>query len=318
MLSGPIGRSKMRGIGRLKLLSTAMIDLATAPRLSNVLLVNGFWRSGTTALQQTLISALAAKSVFEPMSPAAGHTWNKLDKATPDCGKHVYMPLSASQLSSRDRLTIGLSVRGVGAHGYAHFLRGSFAETWSKNLVVKFTRLGFILDYIADNYDLRIVHIRRHPAAVFASFKETKWNWRFEDMRFSDVYPVEEYGQGSPEREMANILRQHDNTPERRLAAFWSLSEKSAQGAIDSCKATLINYDDLVEDQEKVLGTLGISTADTAAKSIASPVTNAGREKLSASQRKHDWRSRLTQSEIAEIASVVEDLFPEAGKSYAA
>ena len=302
----------MRGIGRLRLSVVGLMDLATAPRLTDVVLVNGFWRSGTTWLQQSLISALKAKSVFEPFSPAAGHTWKGLGKDIPEASKNIYLPLSASQLSSGDRTTLNLSVRGIGTHGYMHFLRRSLSEVWSRSLVVKFTRLGFILDHVADTYDLRVVHIRRNPWAVYASFKETDWSWRFEDVRLSDVYRIDDYALGSAERELATILLQHDDTPEHRLAALWSLSEKSAQGAIDRGKAVLINYDDLVGNQEKILTSLGIQAANIVAQNAASPVTNAGRENVSASNRKHDWKTRLTGSEIDAIASVVQDLFPDA------
>ena len=69
----------MRGLGRLKLTSVALVDYIAAQRLKNTLLINGFWRSGTTWLQQTLVEALHAKSLFEPFSPAAGHQWDGWD-----------------------------------------------------------------------------------------------------------------------------------------------------------------------------------------------------------------------------------------------
>jgi hypothetical protein len=75
-----IGRLKhVRGFGRLKLTSVGLMDYIASQQLKNTLLINGFWRSGTTWLQQTLVQALNAKSLFEPFSPAAAaryrHPW---------------------------------------------------------------------------------------------------------------------------------------------------------------------------------------------------------------------------------------------------
>ena len=61
----------MRGLGRLKLTSIALMDYISASNLSDTLLINGFWRSGTTWLQQTFVDAMDAKSLFEPFSPSA-------------------------------------------------------------------------------------------------------------------------------------------------------------------------------------------------------------------------------------------------------
>ena len=306
----------MRFMGQVKLSLVGLADRANAPRLEGVVLVNGFWRSGTTWLQQCLISALRAKSLFEPFSPAAGHKWAHISDTVNEASRQIYLPLSQRQLSPGDLKKLDLSFRGIGTHGFTHFLRSGVSEAWSNKLVVKFTRLGFVLGHVADTYAPMVLHIRRNPAAVYASFKETNWQWRFKDVRFRDIYNLEDHEPGSSERELVDVLLRHDDAPDRRLAALWSLSERSAQETIDSGKSKLINYDELLLDRKNAICSLGIPEISNAISHKASPVSNPGREKISAAARINDWKRRLTRSEIATLDSIVRELFPRGTDSF--
>jgi len=303
----------VRGIGRIKICSVGLMDLIAANKVKNSVIVNGFWRSGTTWLQQTLVNAIGSKSLFEPYSPASGHKWSRLDGKESEASRNVYAPLSAADLSSWERFKFDMSLRGVGMHGYTHFLRQSPSEVWADSLVVKFTRLGFVLDFVADRSRAQLIHLRRNPAAIFASFKETDWSWRFQDVRFSEIYKLDDYEAGSDEHEIVRILLQHDDTPERRLAALWSLSERSAHRAISAGKAQLVLYEEMLDQGPDILNSLNIGTFNIASNDAASPVSNAGREGLSSFARKNDWKTRLTASEIDAIISVCRELFPENG-----
>ncbi|MEZ5954472.1 MAG: sulfotransferase [Hyphomonas sp.] len=289
------------------------MDYAASWRLRNCLLVNGFWRSGTTWLQQTLVQSLKAKSLFEPFSPAAGQRWDRLCPGASEASRHIYMPLSADSFARRDKIKLHLAMRGVGTHGYAHFLRDAAQKTDGRNLVVKFTRLGFLLDDMAEIYNTPIIHIRRNPAAVYASFKETDWSWRFEDVRFSEIYSPDNHEPGTPAHERATTLMRFDQSPVRRFAALWSLSEQAAQESVNANRARLVSYEDVLRRGASVLNRLQITSIKVAASEKASPVTSLGREKLSAKQRQNDWQRRLTREEIESIADISQELFPANG-----
>ena len=289
------------------------MDYVSSQNLRNTLLINGFWRSGTTWLQQTLVDALDAKSLFEPFSPAAGHQWDQLSRPASEASRNVYMPLSANCLSPRDRIKLHLALKGVGTHGYTHFLRNPDSPAWSKDLVVKFTQLGFVLDEVADSQHVPIIHIRRNPAAIYASFKETDWSWRFQDVRLKQNYSLQDFTKGTPEYERAETLLRFDQSPVHRLAALWSLSERAAQKSIISGRAHLVRYEDIVGEGPGILNRLQISSVNIASNDAASPVTNSGRESLSVTQRLNDWKARLTRSEIDCIRSVSKELFPDNG-----
>jgi hypothetical protein len=303
----------VRGFGRLKLTSVGLVDYLASQRLKNTLLINGFWRSGTTWLQQTLVEALDAKSLFEPFSPAAGHQWDQLNGPLSEASRNVHMPLSANCLTPRDRIKLRLALRGIGTHGYTHFLRKSSSRAWSKHLVVKFTQLGFVLDEVANTHHVPIIHIRRNPAAVFASFTETDWSWRFEDVRLKDLYHLQDFTRGTPEYERAETLLHFDQTPAQRLAALWSLSEHAAQQSIIAGRAHLIRYEDVVGHGPGILNRLQLSSVNIASNDTASPVTTSGRESLSATQRLNDWQTRLSAPDVDTIRSVSQELFPDNG-----
>jgi hypothetical protein len=305
----------VRGLGRLKLTSIGLMDYISASKLSDTLLINGFWRSGTTWLQQTFVDAMDAKSLFEPFSPSAGHRWGQLSTRANTASQNVYVPLSANCLTARDRIKLNLAFKGVGTHGYTHFLRKEDSRTWSRNLVVKSTRLGFILDEISDQYQVPVVHIRRNPAAIFASFKDTDWAWRFQDFRLSQNYSIEDFTKGTREYDRADILLRYDKTPVERLAALWSLSERSAQKSFVTGRAHLVRYEDLVlvAQGPSILNKLNIASVNFASNDAASPVTTLGREKLTPFERQNDWQTRLSRPEIECIRSIANDLFPENG-----
>lgn len=303
----------MRGLGRLKLTSIGLVDYISSQNLRNTLLINGFWRSGTTWLQQTLVDALDAKSLFEPFSPAAGHQWDQLTRPVSEASRNVYMPLSANCLTPRDRVKLHLALRGVGTHGYTHFLRNPESRAWATDLVVKFTQLGFVLNEVADGHHVPIIHIRRNPAAIYASFKETDWSWRFQDVRLKQNYSLQDFTRGTVEYDRADTLLRFDQSPVHRLAALWSLSERTAQRSIITGRAHLVRYEDIVGEGPGILNRLQLSSVNIASNDAASPVTTSGRERLSVAQRLKDWKTRLTRTEIDCIKSVSKELFPDNG-----
>lgn len=289
------------------------MDYISSQKLRNTLLINGFWRSGTTWLQQTLVDALDAKSIFEPFSPAAGHQWGQLKRHASEASRSVYMPLSANCLTPRDRIKLHLALKGVGTHGYTHFLRNSESPFWASDLVVKFTQLGFVLNDVADSQRVPVIHIRRNPAAIYASFKETDWSWRFQDVRLRQNYSLQDFSRGTVEYERVDILLRFDQSPVHRLAALWSLSERAAQRSILAGRAHLVRYEDIVGTGPGILNRLRLSSVNIASNDTASPVTNSGRESLTVTERLNDWKTRLTRIEIDCIRSVAKELFPDNG-----
>lgn len=308
---------------RFKILSSWRINQTlckiSAPLLADTVIISGFWRSGTTWLQQQVAESLNAKTIFEPYSPASGHNWSQVPEDNPDANKHVFMPLSLDMLSERDQNVLTDACKGIGRHGFAYFLYKNHTDALRKSLVLKFTRIGFLLPELASEISTPIIHIRRHPGSVFASFKNTDWDWKFEEVNLTKLFQTDNQSASDSDQAMIEKLREHDRSPATRFAALWGLSEKRAQEAIDAKQIALVDYNDLVDGEVKmdsILREMGLKASAIAETKSASPVTTADRTQLTAKERKHDWTKRLTDQEIRDIHDTLADVFPYAINAY--
>lgn len=294
-----------------------LLNTVTSPILSDSVLISGFWRSGTTWLQQQVADAVNAKTLFEPFSPNCGHVWRQLDRETVTANHQVYMPLSLEDLSDRDRRLLQAAFHGIGFHGYTYYLYNELAQSLKRKLVLKLTRVGFLLPQLHKLTSAPVLHIRRHPGAVYASLKNTNWGWNFEDVRLIENYPPGEYSQST--RYIQAKLIEYDTTPATRFAALWGLSEMRAQQAIDSNLATLVDYNELLErrvDIVSVLKELGFRASPPVSPDQLSPVTEPDRQNITISQRKNDWSKRLSDEEVFDISTTLKDVFPFGADRY--
>ena len=282
-------------------------------RIKDRLLITGFWRSGTTWLQQSVQSLTSAHTVFEPFSPACGYVWDGFAKYDDDANHHIFMPVEMSFLAETDHDNLKRSFNGVAPNGYGYILSPNFGDVWSKNIIVKSTRLGFILPEILERHQVKTLHIRRHPAAVYCSMLNTNWSWQFPDVRFEKVY-AKHFGSAP----MIGKLLDHDHSVVTRFAALWALSESRAQKAIDLNLADLIRYEDLTQAPGSLSSYILDAQTPTAPKTETknSPVTEDNRKDLSADQRAHDWRDRISKTDLATLQEIVLKLAPEIHEQY--
>ena len=294
-----------------------LASIATAPTVRDVIIVSGFWRSGTTWLQQQVSTAMQARTIFEPLSPACGHEWAQISADNRMANQHTYMPLCVRDLTNADRAVLAKSVKGIGDHGYTYFLSNNISDCVAKNAVVKFTRIGFLLPELHQLFAFPVLHIRRHPGAVYASFKNTDWEWSFEDVRLVENYPAEAAHTKRPD--LVSLLNEFDTNSAVRFATLWGASEREARKALLTKHVQLIEYTDLVDKRvhiPEILNKFNIEAQSQSYQDQVSPVTTPDRQELSAAQRKNDWKDRLEASEVADIVETLKIVFPEALEIY--
>ncbi len=299
---------------KYKLVPKQALHAVTASRLQSRIVINGFMRSGTTWLQQVVRDALQAQTIFEPLSPATHEMQRIADPEAADANHHMFMPLSMASLESYETRALDRAFKGIGNNGYAYILTPNFADAFSTQLVVKIVRGGFILSGIADRFSAPILHIRRHPGSVLASFQNTDWTWSLSDVRLRDVYSASS-AKSPHEAELISTLHQFDTDPDSRFAALWALSERAAQSAIDNGRADLILYEDHVGRPDSIIDLLssqGFDIQNRKPEDTISPVTVAGRTELTRQQRMSDWKQRLQPGQIATLKSILSELFPQA------
>lgn len=297
---------------KYKLVPKQALHAVTAPRLQTRVLINGFMRSGTTWLQQVVRDALQAQTIFEPLSPATHEVSKIADPDAADANHHIFMPLSIDGLYAYERRALDRALKGIGNNGYAYILTPNFSDAFSTQLVVKIVRGGFILSGIAARFELPILHIRRHPASVLASFQNTDWTWSLADVLLRDVY-AEDAANSPAEADLIATLHRFDTDPDSRFSALWALSERAAQATIDQGDATLVRYEDHIGNPRSIvdlLQTQGLQIHNQAPADMISPVTVSDRTDLTRQQRLSDWKQRLTAKQIDTLKGVIGELFP--------
>ena len=117
---------------RRRALAVRVVDLACA-RLGwarPVAVVIGFWRSGTSWLQQSLAATLRAKTVFEPLSPAIP-TYDRLVRGQvlySDAARHAFMPCLGAPADDAIWRYLDLAFAGYGPGTFALLSREHLLE----------------------------------------------------------------------------------------------------------------------------------------------------------------------------------------------
>lgn len=270
-----------------------------------ILVVSGFWRSGTTWLQECLAEAFDAKTVFEPLSPMEprrrvmlGATFATEDVAqafVPGAGQsgafwHAFEAAAYGHTGSRFSLSCRRNVR----------------ESFRTGVVVKDVRLHRNLLTVHERLHVPVVHIRRHPCAVIASLLAADWHWSFERISLLDCQ--------LPQVD-ASLLRECDIDTASRLAAFWALHEREAASALkEKPWAHEMTYEAMVQAPQEQIEIarlqLGLGAARDAAVDRPSASIDPEAFDCVAQRRVDYWQTQLSEAEIKRIEHVVSAIYP--------
>ena len=281
-------------------------SLAALGMARPVLIVSGFWRSGTTWLQECLAESLGAKTVFEPLSPMEPKRRAALATAafSTEDGLQAFVPGP-----DQDRAFWGsLRAAAHGRHGSRFSLscRRGLCESFRTGIVVKDVRLHRNLQAAHQHFRVPIIHIRRHPCAVVASLRAANWHWSFERISLFDAqYQHEDPG----------LLRECDSDAVSRLAAFWALHEREAAAALrDQPWAHEMTYEAMVKAPRRQIGAaceaLGLRIVRQAASERPSASIDPTAFAATDKRDLDTWRTRLAGPEIERIEQVVTRLYP--------
>ncbi|MGJ8583290.1 MAG: sulfotransferase [Marinosulfonomonas sp.] len=297
---------------RLKLNAYFMLDhcVAATGNVSPVI-VSGFWRSGTTWLQQLVADAMDAKTIFEPLDPSTNPA-TVLGQGE-DCRADI--PFSPAELSNEDWHALDLAFQGISPNrsGFNYLCRRNYTEALRRQVVVKFVRSQMIFEALQDRYQpIASVHLSRHPMAVIKSMEKTDWSWSFDD-----IDPARRYGQTPPlaqsvAKDIAALKRDGHRQIYQKVAALWAITEKAMQAApnVTSCK-----YEALVLDPETEFPALmrraGLRIKNPVDFTANSPVTVSGRKNISTRDRLYSLCAYFSDAQQHEIATILRAYWPE-------
>ena len=275
------------------------------------IIISGFWRSGTTWIQQVMAELISAKTQFEPLEPSALFPLHKYP--TFDSIQGAYIPLAADVFSKKDWNYLDLAFKGVSPKrsGFNYLARTTVKECLADRVLIKFVRAQFILPDLVQRYKPQgVVHISRHPMAVAQSLIRAKWQWDFADINFTEIYWREIK---SSKCHLWNELAPYDHAAKaEKIAALWALSEREIR---KSENVTFVKYEDLLKNPDiefaSLIAGLKLKIVNVVDYTQDSPVTSADRVGINMDDRLNSWRKEMPLETQAKIRTVLLDIWPE-------
>ena len=276
-----------------------------------IVLVSGFWRSGTTWVQECLAESLGAKTIFEPLSPQEPRR-----RAVLECqfsgDEDALQAFIPGPFLDGAPVWHALGAACYGKRGGAFLLscRRSVIESLRVAIIVKDVRMHQNLQAFHRRFAVPVVHVRRHPCAVVASLIAANWHWSFSRVRLATLDAA------------LGALATYDTDALSRIAAYWSYMERCAFLQLQGeTWAYAIDYESLVADPAAIFAELcaWLGRRQLHDPAFSRPAASIHPEVFAAKAGSSEpWRMVLSDVEIARVEAIADDLFPEWRSSSAA
>lgn len=301
--------------------TAAAIDHALAAQIdpAGSVVVSGFWRSGTTWLQECLAEILDAKTIFEPFHfrvPATKKLFKYYNLAKkPEPVRELFIPYCADKALAPYSLLYHYYDSALRADLGGHIvrlLRRDVAESYRPRVLVKFTRGQFSLPAAQNTFAMPVIHVYRDPRAIIASAKMTDWYWLFDHLSLKEQLLEPQDGRAQYFARWSEAIAEYDNDKVAKIAAYWAMTEIFLLHAFshNSRRAMLVSYEELCRRPElmlEILEKLNVQkkvNTDFGAVSGDSFSTSQQRRGASSAERISGWNKVLSTAEIAMIESV--------------
>ena len=284
-------------------------------------MISGFWRSGTTWLEEALREILNAKTLFEPCDPlaremqavhqSAGVAGNSYESL------RLFMPYAhtATLESAPLREMFGRALRSQSWGSWLRRFRSGLSESLKPRLVVKFVRAQLCLRAAQNTFGMPVLHVYRDPRAVIASVRKTRWHWLFDHLSLREQLLDPRDGRADYFERWRDAILEYDRADAvARLAAYWALSEAYLRDSYrdEPARFVCVGYEKLVQQREGLFAELleklklrpwserfAVSQRD-------STTTSQPQRGVPVGERVGGWRKVLSSAEIAMIESVMQ------------
>jgi len=298
------------------------IDHALADQINpaDTVVVSGFWRSGTTWLEETLAEILQAKTIFEPfhfLVPAAKQLFKYYGVAKKsESFRELFIPYCGERALEMNPLLhhyYDRALRADLAGRAVRVLRKNALESHRARVLVKFTRGQFSLRAAQKTFSMPIIHVYRDPRAIVASAKMTDWYWLFDHLSLKEQLLEIKDGRAEFFAQWQEEIHEYDGDKVSRIAAYWAMTEKFLQNAFakSASRIAFVSYERLCREPEliqHILGRLNVQklwNGNLPAVTGDSFSTSNQRRGISSADRIRGWINVLSRPEIAAIEAVV-------------
>lgn len=298
------------------------IDRASAFRYdpSQTLVVSGFWRSGTTWLEEALREVLHAKTLFEPLCELAREA-RPVHVHAGVAGKsmeflRLFMPYCAGAGLDDHPLhdVFRKALRSESWGSWLRRFRKDLSESLRPRIVVKFVRAQLCLRAAQGSFAMPVLHVYRDPRAIIASIRNTRWHWLFDHLSLKGQLLDPPDGRAAYFGRWRDEILDYDRQdPVARVAAYWALTEKFVEDAYRDRPRRFVcmGYEELVQGREsafaETLRRLELTPwrSEFQVSRRDSTTTSQRQRGASVSERVAGWRKVLTDAETERIESIV-------------
>lgn len=306
-----------------------LIDYANAwqvPIEKNTVVINGFWRSGTTWLQEIVTKMLEAKAIFEPFQARAGY----LHQCLPELGVKrkdyeylaAFMPCVTENINQNTKLYVIIeqALKGQLTHPKVLLSKGNrqrLERCLSPRVVTKFTRAALLIKAMQNTFNVPVIHLIRDPRAVISSMIKLNPNWgekAFYNFSLYDHCLEVEDDRKQYFLDWKNYIEEIEKTNDfGRLAGYFCLTERYLADSlvIPSNRFTTVRYENLVtlgyKHLVETLEVINFQASVDCSKYFNTPSSRDYRDPknlISQKERIFNWKNQLSEYESAIIKEV--------------
>lgn len=213
------------------------------------LFIHGFWRSGTTYLQELVSYVFKARTIVEPWNEACPETKRLMDRINLNKDpiyRKLYMP--EYNVDEFENWMISLE-RGTLS---GEWIRST--STWSmlnsqyrSRIVTKFVRGAFLVPQFTSQYKYPWIFLKRDLHSNIDSFKRTKWTYWFDKIDLEVLLLDQAHGNYFVSFKEF-ISKWNKQGFIAKVAAYKLLTDYYVEQNIVEANGLIVKYDELVNN----------------------------------------------------------------------
>lgn len=307
-----------RNLNKLPLFTCMDYIQSKRVQTSEAILINGFWRSGTTYFMEYIERLLNRRTFFEPLHYS-------VDQAK---ALHTSMGfrIKGDEVKQGYPFTLPEAEHSEYDAFYEAMLHGKVSTPWTrwnrkpnrylqKDVIVKSVRANFIAPYLVNRFGANNIFIIRHPAAVLSSITrkgsgadailQSVGSNKFIDLLLAEIE------KGDPEKinkDIENAVEHYRGNVINNVILSWCICNYIPLQYIkeERYNPLLINYESFFLDditKGNLYDYLSINNKINSSN-FNSSTTKKDRKNISTYQRLYSWHKDLTAEQIDRVYEI--------------